>query len=45
MAPLYINNIDYYSDINKKINGSHYILTIYVITVTLIIQLMVDTVY
>ena len=45
MVPLYINNIDYYSNINNTTNGSHYILTIYVITVTLITQLMVDTVY
>ena len=42
---LYINNIGYYSNINNTINGSHCILTLYVITVTLITQLMVTTVY
>ena len=38
---MYINNIYYYNDINNTTNGNHCILTIYVITVTLITQLMV----
>ena len=42
---MYINNIRYYSDINNKTNGSNCILIISVITVILITQLMVDTVY
>ena len=41
MVATYINNIGYYSNINNTTNGSHCILTIYVITVTLITQLMV----
>ena len=42
---MYINNIGYYSDINNTANGSNCILIISVITVTLITQLMVTTVY
>ena len=45
MVATYINNIDYYSNINNTTNCSHSKLTIYVITVTLITQLMVTTVY
>ena len=45
MVPLYINNIRYYSDINKTTNGRHCILIISVITIILIIKLMVATLY
>ena len=38
-------NIEYYININNTTNGNHCILIIYVITVTLITQLMVTTVY
>ena len=37
--------IEYYININNTTNGKHCILIIYVITVTLITQLMVSTVY
>ena len=45
MVATVINNIDYYSTINNTTNGSHCIVIILVITVTLITQLMITTVY
>ena len=45
MVALYINNIGYYSKIYNITNGSHCILILSIITVILITQLMLATVY